>query len=145
MILAVYRDDDEPAKCRSHPVLYESDKNNVPNTQAGIRLVVEYYAKWSIRLRVSLWWISVWSDGGPAHFRNAEALLNGIHLQAFLRLVSHNPSARLMWNFMMAYHGKGPYDPEGGLVKYYIRRQIRYTFIRSYALRNTHIRTPLAG
>ena len=68
----------------------------------------------------------MWTDGGPAHFRNAEALVNNVHLQQLLRILSGNPFARLIWNFMMAYHGKGPYDAEGGLVKYFVRREIRF-------------------
>jgi len=32
----------------------------------------------------------------------------------------------MVWNFMCAYHGKGPYDAEGGLIKYYVRRAMKF-------------------
>ena len=32
----------------------------------------------------------------------------------------------MIWNFMCAYHGKGPYDAEGGLIKYYVRRAMKF-------------------
>jgi hypothetical protein len=53
------------------------------------------------------------SDGGQSHFKCAEAFVYLCHLLRELRgLRGAHRGARIVWNFMQSYHGKGPYDAE---------------------------------
>ena len=47
------------------------------------------------------------------------------HLQAYLRGIG-DCAAVILWFFLEGNHGKGPYDPEGGVLKAFVRRMIRY-------------------
>jgi hypothetical protein len=101
--------------------LNELDLNDVPHTFAFLRKVIQKFASKSVQLGTRLKKVSVWSDGGQAHFKCGEAFCFASHLQRELHELS---GGSLVWNFMQSYHGKGPYDAEGGIIKYYIRRQI---------------------
>lgn len=90
----------------------EKPINDVPHTHAFLRKLLAQYAQRSESLGKKLKFVNVWSDGGQAHFKCAEAFAFCSHLQHELRNVTGEPSARLTWNFMQSYHGKGPYDAE---------------------------------
>lgn len=104
--------------------LCEEPTNDVPHTHVFLKQIIEHFAKRSKEQGAQLKAVNIWSDGGQAHFKCAEGFVYTSHLLRYLRSVSENSAARLVWNFMQSYHGKGPYDAEGGLVKYRIRRAI---------------------
>jgi hypothetical protein len=100
----------------------ELDKNDVPHTFAFLRKLIAHFAEpMEGERRSRLKVVNIWSDGGQGHFKCAEAFAFMAHLQ---REVFELCGARVQWNYMQSYHGKGPYDAEGGLIKYHIRRQI---------------------
>ena len=103
--------------------LCEKPTNDVPHTHAFLRKLLEDFASQSEAMGTKLQVVNVWSDGGPAHFKCGEAFCFCSHLLRELQ-DRCGQGARFVWNFMQSYHGKGPYDPEGGVVKYTIRRQI---------------------
>ena len=111
-------------RCISHPVLFESPDNDVPHTQAGLREVLKNLVKHEPDLRGKVRRVELWSDGGQAHFKCADGYRQGVHLQEWARRLL-GPSCVLRWNFFQSYHGKGPYDAEGGIIKYLLRRQQR--------------------
>jgi hypothetical protein len=95
--------------------LCERPTNDVPHTHAFLRQVIAAYAKRSSQdARLSpLKYVDLWSDGGQAHFKCAEAFVFGSHLLRELRsLPGADAACTLQWNFMQSYHGKGPYDAE---------------------------------
>ena len=122
--VTVHKGADGRVHCISHPVLCESPDNDVPHTQAGIREVLINLVKYDPNLRGAVRRIEVWSDGGQAHFKLADGYRQGVHLQAWARSLL-GPALTLRWSFCQSYHGKGPYDAEGGIVKYLLRRQQR--------------------
>jgi hypothetical protein len=105
----------------THGVIFESDKNDAPHTHAGLRALLGDYVTMCGAL---LFAVDIVSDGGKGHFKCKEGLGLGCHLQAWLCLRAH-AQLLLGWHFMQSYHGKGPYDAEGGLIKYYIRIEMR--------------------
>jgi len=114
-------------RVETHTTIFDdASANDVPHTHAGLRSIVEDFGRRSKQAGVKLRDISMWSDGGPKHFKLAENIFFGVHLQGFARAVCGVPELRLQWNYMCPYHGKGPYDAEGGLIKYYARRAMRY-------------------
>jgi hypothetical protein len=120
-VVALYRDG-AGVVCSAHPVLLESKENDVPHTHAALRAVLaEFVTKFGTgKLRH----IVIFSDGGQAHFKCAQAFLYGVHLQDFAR-ANFGTQLHVTWNFFQSYHGKGPYDAEGGVVKYFLRREMR--------------------
>lgn len=120
----------EGAKAETVAGICEKPINDVPHTHAFLKQVLKLFADRSREMGAVLGCVNIWSDGGQAHFKCAEAFVYNSHLLSFLRLVSGHRGARLIWNFMQSYHGKGPYDAEGGIIKYSIRRNI---FKRGYA------------
>lgn len=90
----------------------EAPKNDVPHTQAFLRKVLAMFAKRSRNLGATLKQVNVWSDGGQAHFKCAEAFAYTSHLLRELRDNTGDATTMLTWNFMQSYHGKGPYDAE---------------------------------
>lgn len=109
--VCVYR---EAAGVRTETVagICEKPINDVPHTHAFLRKLLAMYARRSKDMGKTLRWVNVWSDGGQAHFKCAEAFAFGSHLLRELREVASCPIASLTWNFMQSYHGKGPYDAE---------------------------------
>jgi hypothetical protein len=97
--------------------LCEKPTNDVPHTHAFLRRVVAAYAKRSEEdaegKLVPLKHTNIWSDGGQAHFKCAEAFVFASHLLRELReLPGSSAQCTLQWSFMQSYHGKGPYDAE---------------------------------
>lgn len=91
--------------------LCEAPNNDVPHTQAFLRKVLALFAKRSRSMGSTLKHVGVWSDGGQAHFKCAEAFAFTSHLLRELRELT-GAATTLTWNFMQSYHGKGPYDAE---------------------------------
>ena len=120
VIAILHRADGQVEVC-THGVLFESDKNDAPHTHAGLLKLLTTYIAICGR---TLAFVDIISDGGKGHFKCKEGLCLACHLQAWLRQHAH-PDTRLTWHFMQSYHGKGPYDAEGGLIKYYIRIEMR--------------------
>jgi hypothetical protein len=125
VIVAIYRGRAGQV-VETHVPMYETDVNDVPHTHAGLRRVLAHYATQSAAIGAILARVDVWSDGGPKHFKVAENLFFCSHLQEHLRVLTDFPTATLLWNFMCPNHGKGPYDAEGGLFKYYVRREMKF-------------------
>lgn len=90
----------------------ETAVNDVPHTHAFLRKLLKIFSDRSHELGSKLREVNIWSDGGPAHFKCAEGFVFSSHLVSELRQLSEEPRARLTWNFMQSYHGKGPYDAE---------------------------------
>lgn len=123
--VCVYRSDQVgSAQAETLVGVCEKPVNDVPHTQVFLKRVVKHFADRSLERGTKLTAVNIWSDGGPAHFKCAEAFVYNSHLARYLQIVSGNSAATLTWNFMQSYHGKGPYDAEGGLIKYRIRRAI---------------------
>lgn len=128
--VCVYRGADKATQAETMVGICERPINDVPHTHVFLQQVIQHFATRSKRQGAKLQAVNIWSDGGQAHFKCAEGFVYASHLLRYLRSVSQNSTARLSWNFMQSYHGKGPYDAEGGLVKYRIRRA---TFKRGHA------------
>jgi hypothetical protein len=101
--------------------IYDEPNNDVPHTHALLREILDLYASEAKLVGATLRHVNFWSDGGQNHFKSGEALAYLTHLYRFLRQLG---GEHMAWNFMQSYHGKGPYDAEGGVVKYRIRRRI---------------------
>lgn len=111
--VCVYRgDDNEPAKCETLAGMFEAPTNDVPHTHAFLREILKHFVLRSRSMGRGLQEVNVWSDGGQAHFKCAEALVYLSHLVREFREATDNSSAQLTWNYMQSYHGKGPYDAE---------------------------------
>ena len=97
-------------------------------------------------LHTTLARVDFFSDGGPKHHKNAESMLATVHLQEWLRLeaiagIHHTTAAHkaalmamieVHWHMMQGNHGKGPYDAEGGILKFMVMRAVRsgdFTFL----------------
>jgi hypothetical protein len=102
--------------------IYDEPNNDVPHTHALLREIIDLYASQAVAAGGILRVVNLWSDGGQNHFKSGEALAFLSHLRRFFE---EKGGQHLCWNFMQSYHGKGPYDAEGGVVKYRIRRKIR--------------------
>lgn len=109
--VCVYRGADG-ARTETVAGICEKPTNDVPHTHAFLRKLIAQYAQRSLELGKRLQCVNIWSDGGQAHFKCAEGFAFCSHLLRELREVACNPDARLTWNFMQSYHGKGPYDAE---------------------------------
>ena len=137
VILSIHKHTDGSVLCWTHAPLFEDIKNNVENTHLGLTDVVRAL----VAVRLNPLYVLLFSDGGPAHFKNGENCLYGPHLQQFMRLLFQSPALVFEWGFMQSSHGKGPYDAEGGLIKYYVRRAIRFmkrAFKTSLEVHTTH-------
>ena len=135
--VCLFRDASGHVRCETHVGLCEKPTNDVPHTHAVLRKVLQHYTERVDALGAKLGAVDVWSDGGQAHFKLAEAFVYGAHFLRLARELTKNPSCQFTWHYMQAYHGKGPYDAEGGCVKYLIRRQIMlqgFAFDNAYAV-----------
>jgi hypothetical protein len=105
---------------------FDDPNNDVPHTHAFLVKVLEHYVREARAAGTCLRVVNIWSDGGQNHFKSAEAFLFTTHLRRVLQnLVGVEVVVSMTWSFMQSYHGKGPYDAEGGVIKYCIRLQIR--------------------
>jgi hypothetical protein len=115
--------------------IFDEPNNDVPHTHAFLRRLMAFYAaEAAARSGAVLRHVAFWSDGGQNHFKSGEALAFLTHLR---REFESRGGQHMSWNFMQSYHGKGPYDAEGGIVKYRIRRKIleqQFAFEDGYAV-----------
>jgi len=68
-------------------------------------------------LNISFNHVHIWTDGAPAHFKNRYSMTALSHHRSL-----HSCTAD--WNFMESYHGKGPHDGVGAVVKYQVYRRV---------------------
>ena len=61
--------------------------------------------------------ISLWTDGAAAHFKNRFSI-------TALSFYDQIHEATAEWNFFESYHGKGPHDGIGALIKWNVYRRV---------------------
>ncbi len=99
-------------------------KKDATHTHALLRAVWDRYKS----RRFGAWVIV--SDGGPAHFKNKDALALAAHLRSYC-------GVPVMLIFHQGNHGKSVYDPEGGIIKAAARHKNQYDRFQSDPIKNT--------
>lgn len=70
--------------------------------------------------------LSIWTDGAAAHFKNKKAMAALTHYRDLHSCIGS-------WNFNESYHGKGPHDGIGAVLKWNVYRKVMQgkTVVRS--------------
>ena len=122
----IYKEVDGRTHVETTPGIFESKKHGVLHTHAHLRRLGERYAAKSAKTNSSLRFWHIISDGGRTHFNLADNFRHCQHLQEEMR--HHDGVSEVLtlyWDLLQSNHGKGPYDAEGGIIKYYVRNFIR--------------------
>ena len=122
VMVCVFREEDGVV-AETHYALCEEEAGDVPYTQESLWRVIRQYIMRARSIDRVLARLRLFSDGGNHHYKLALSMLCCVHLQARLRAMT-TPSSVLLWLFLESNHGKGPYDPEGGVLKHAARRMV---------------------
>ena len=111
--VATFLNEDEEITTKAIAVISNTKSHSTLEAQVFNRTIINYLEDTGVTIKH----LCLWTDGAAAHFKNRYAMTALTHYQEMFDCTAD-------WNFNESYHGKGPHDGIGALLKWNVYRRV---------------------